>query len=588
MTSTASLAMLLVAAMVSASLLGVLGLAGSLLFRRLWAHAPYLAPAYGLLAIGAAGTVVFFAWVLAPTAGTACGFLTLLLAVAGLALHGRRLHRQGLLTGLLPSGANLTLVALGLLVLTLGLLMLWGAPSDLYYAARERFSHPLPNDNELPAIIAARLLEGSDPRVPIGSWISSDRPPLQSGLLLLVQGDTAWTPVPALTQSFATSVVCQLAWVPAVYALARALRFTPRGSLGATVFAGLSGTVLVNTVFSWPKLLSAGFVLAALALALDLRDRAHGRRAVTVAIAGLAAFGLLSHGAALFAFPALAVALWWARRSLSVAGLAAGGLLALVLYAPWLAYQRLYDPPGDRLLKWHLAGVTEVDDNSFASTLVTAYRELSFGTWVEYKLANLAVPVGLFPPPGSRALGILSDLRAEQFYSVLGALSLALPPLVLMLVTAARQRRRHDPGPTPATLASGLLVACGAGVLLWCLVLFGPGTTWVHSGSHVPIILATCLPMAWLVDRSPRWAGLLGIAQLGLLALLYVPHNYPGFPALFSRRAAVTIVIALLLLAWALRRARPESSTAHDGAEASAQDGTVPVPGLRRARAEAF
>jgi hypothetical protein len=574
-TSTASLGMLLTAALVSASLLGVLGLAGSLLARPLWAHAPYLAPAYGLLSIGLAGTIVFFAWVLAPAAGATCGLLAVLLAVVGLALHAWRLHRQGLLTGLLPSATNLALVALGLLVLALGLLLLWGAPVDLYYAARERFSHPLPNDNELPAIIAARLLEGTDPRGPIGSWLSSDRPPLQTGLLLLVQGDTAWTPIPEVTQSFATSVVSQLCWVPAVYALSRSLRFSPRGSLGAIVFAGLSGTVLVNTVFTWPKLLSAGFVLAALAIAIDLRTRrVRSPFAATVAIAGLAAFGILSHGAALFAFPVLAVVLWWARRSVSVAGLATGGLLAFVLYAPWLAYQRLYDPPGDRLLKWHLAGVIEVNDDPFLGLLVSAYRNLPFGTLVENKLANLAVPLGLHPPDGSRSLGILSDLRAEQFYSLVGALSLAVLPLALMLGTAARTRWSHRLGPTPATRASGLMVACGAAVVVWCLVLFGPGTTWVHSGTHVPILLATCLPMAWLIDRAPRWAGLLGIAQLGVLALLYIPHNYPGFPALFSRRAALTAVIALLLLVWALRRTRTEGSATADGRTGpSGQDG---------------
>jgi hypothetical protein len=274
----------------------------------------------------------------------------------------------------------------------------------------------------------------------------------------------------------------------------------------------------------------------------------------------------------------LAVALWWARRSLSVAGLAAGGLLALVLYAPWLAYQRLYDPPGDRLLKWHLAGVIEQNDDSFGRTLVTAYREISFGRWVEYKLANLAVPLGLEPPAGSRSLGILADLRAEQFYSLVGALGLALVPLLLMLFSAASHRRGHRPEPTPATRSAGLLLACGAGIVLWCLVLFGPGTTWVHSGSHVPILLATCLPMAWLIDRTPRWAGLLGIAQLGLLALLYVPHNYPGFPALFSRRAAVTVVVALLLMGWALRRARAEAApTSDDRTGSSREHGRSPA-----------
>lgn len=556
---TASLPVLLVATVLAASVFGLLALVGAILTRPLWAHAAYLAPAYGLLPVGLTGTVVFFAWLVDPLAGRVCGALALLLALVVVVRGVPRLHGQGLLAGLSSPATRLVAVALGLLLLSLGLLLLWGGHFDLFWHARERFSHPLPNDNELPSIIATRLLEGSDPRVPIGGWLSSDRPPLQTGLLLLVLGETAWTPIPLITQSFAASVACQMCWMPAVYALSRALRFSPRGSLGAVAFAGLSGTVLLNTVFTWPKLLSAGFVVAALAVALDLYGRRSRGRSVTVtvAVAALAAFGLLSHGAAVFALPVLAVVLWWARRSLSVTGLVAGGFVAFVLYAPWLAYQRWYDPPGDRLLKWHLAGVIEIDDRPFLDALLTAYRNLPFRTWLEYKLANLKVPVGVLTPSDVEARGLLPALRAEQFYSMLGALSLAVLPLLLVLATAARQRWRERSGSTPTTQTAGLLVACGAAVLLWCLVLFGPATTWVHSGSHVPIVLGTCLPMAWLIDRSVAWAGVLGVAQLGVLALLYLRPNYPGE---LSWQAVVTLMAAAALLLWALTGATQAGS----------------------------
>jgi hypothetical protein len=139
-----------------------------------------------------------------------------------------------------------------------------------------------------------------------------------------------------------------------------------------------------------------------------------------------------------------------------------------------------------------------------------------------------------------------------------GAVGLAVLPMVLLMVSAARHRRDH-PG-TPVTRSAGLLLASGVGLVMWCLLLFGPGTTYVHSGSHVPILLATCLPVAWWIDRRPAWAGALGGVQLALLALLYVPHNYPGFPAAFSRKATVTVVVALAVLAWALWTARPTAA----------------------------
>ncbi|WP_225852883.1 hypothetical protein, partial [Haemophilus parainfluenzae] len=43
----------------------------------------------------------------------------------------------------------------------------------------------LPPDNILPYLFAERLYHGIDPRPLLGEWQSSDRPPLQAGLLLL-------------------------------------------------------------------------------------------------------------------------------------------------------------------------------------------------------------------------------------------------------------------------------------------------------------------------------------------------------------------------------------------------------------------
>ena len=39
------------------------------------------------------------------------------------------------------------------------------------------------------------------------------------------------------------------------------------------------------------------------------------------------------------------------------------------------AYQRYDDPPGDRLIKWHLAGVSEIDDRGSLETIVDSYTQ---------------------------------------------------------------------------------------------------------------------------------------------------------------------------------------------------------------------
>jgi hypothetical protein len=50
--------------------------------------------------------------------------------------------------------------------------------------------------------------------------------------------------------------------------------------------------------------------------------------------------------------------------------------------------QKAHDPPGDQLLKWHLAGVENVDLRSFPAVLVTAYSNVSSKKIASNKLAD--------------------------------------------------------------------------------------------------------------------------------------------------------------------------------------------------------
>ncbi len=85
------------------------------------------------------------------------------------------------------------------------------------------------------------------------------------------------------------------------------------------LFTAMTGTVLVNTVFTWPKLLSAAFVLAAIGVVIDAAAPERRLPTARLGLAGLLiAHGLLAPGAALFALPMFLGLLLFRRRALSV------------------------------------------------------------------------------------------------------------------------------------------------------------------------------------------------------------------------------------------------------------------------------
>ena len=54
---------------------------------------------------------------------------------------------------------------------------------------------------------------------------------------------------------------------------------------------------------------------------------------------------------------------------------AVSALTFFTAYLPWLLYQKYYEPPGNRLLKMHLAGAPGVDSRGFIQALLVAYHQ---------------------------------------------------------------------------------------------------------------------------------------------------------------------------------------------------------------------
>jgi hypothetical protein len=70
---------------------------------------------------------------------------------------------------------------------------------------------------------------------------------------------------------------------------------------------------------------------------------------------------------------------------------------ALVFFAlslPWLAYQRFYEPPGNRLVKWHVAGAIAPDARGVWQALTENYAQLGAKAALETRRVNAETIVG--------------------------------------------------------------------------------------------------------------------------------------------------------------------------------------------------
>jgi hypothetical protein len=217
--------------------------------------------------------------------------------------------------------------------------------------------------------------------------------------------------------------------------------------------------------------------------------------------------------------------------------------MAAALLAPWEAYRHWYDPPGNRLMRLHLAGVwTGRESDSLLQLLIDGYREAGLSGLLRNKLENVEVlwrenPAKFYYgcPPGVAAPWTWGDwqgLRRREFHNVLfalGALNLGWLPALWLLGWRGGAR-------------VGALVrwAFGMGVgglALWILVMYGPGFT---VAPHVPstfyCLVAVGLGGAlwWLAGRR-RWL-ILG-AQAAIFLWVWVitsPANSYGLPNIFT------------------------------------------------------
>jgi hypothetical protein len=504
------------------------------------------------------GYVIFWVYFFSPASGPIASWAVLLLALGTMAYRRWRGQALGQILGGLEVGWPAALMA-GIGFFYVGILMLPRQKGEISFAAQRRwFQSSLPSDNTLPQLLAEKVASGEQLRpVLYLDWQTSDRPPLQAGWQLLGRAPLrillGSEPNATDMRNQVAGIIFQLAWVPALWAFLRVTGLSRTRSYLLILSLAPAGFLLVNSVYVWPKLSAAAFTVGAFVL-LAPRARARPCLGAVIAGSGMAALAYLSHGAAIFALVGLGLVLATPRYFLGWKYALIGIAVFLLLNLPWLTFQKFYDPPGDRLIKWHLGGSTIIDSRGVLETIKTSYRVVGLGGAIEKKKENVLALFGgnfrdLINLGGKEA----TSRRSDEFYFIFRSVGWWNVGWIVGLSILLRKRwRAWDRKQTRDYLAiNGQIL--GVTSLLWVLLMFGPATTVIHQGSYyVPLMLLTLPAVILMRVHVLLWA-VIAVFNATVFFATYLPGVRGGLDWAAMGVAGVS-GLALLTMAFWLSR----------------------------------
>lgn len=375
----------------------------------------------------------------------------------------------------------------------------------------------MPPDHLLPMEVANRIYRELPLRPSLlGMWKSSDRPPLQSGIFLAQL--PFWKVYDAEVHYYLLAIFLQSLWAGAVWLFLRFAGVPRRTILLVLALCVFSGFFFLNSFYVWPKLLAAALLLIGLTFSTFTRPDYQWTTFDTVLAGAAIALALLSHTGVLLAVPGLAWVLYRHRALPGWRTAAWGAATIVLLWLPWVMYQKLYDPPGNLLMKAHLAGSID-QDHSFGQLLFDAYGKLGIEQWARNKLDNIRV---LFVPDFFRqifekdALPRYSAFSGGNFFSMFQALGLLNFGLLVRLGMRGRAARAEF------RLADRCMVAALVSTGIWCLIMFNPGSTIIHQGSLATMLLLFLALGIYLAALSPRLAWAVPAIQTLVIFPLFV------------------------------------------------------------------
>jgi hypothetical protein len=476
----------------------------------------------GLAGGGIAAFALFWMWWASPTGGALASITCIAVSAAACAWMAARIERAAWADAAPLGVAALTWLAYALFVLAFGL-----APSGFQSplnAVQQHFGLALPYDNELPFIFAQQVASDRV-AVPMSlTWLSSDRPPLQTAYFLASLATLL--PRPEVHYQVQATLL-QALWAPGLWLLLRSFGVA-RAALFAALAVGMfSGFAFIHGIFTWPKLFPVAYIAVVAAIVLNAPRETLAEGRVGVATGVCLALAMLCHPGSLFVLIGLAVALVALRRIPPPRFIVVAALTAFIVMLPWVLYQKFVDPPGNRLMKWHLADVQDVDARSVGEAVRDAYAAITFEDLVDDKVEDLKNIVGPSSAIELVAKGStvgLSDedawkLRTLQFFHIAVALGvLALAPLAWLVPRAWRTRE--------FSASLWLTTVCLVTMVPWVLVMLPRGGTVIHTGSLAVVCFLFAAAMLAFYAAS-RWLALAALVLHTLLTLDVYVRSVP-------------------------------------------------------------
>jgi hypothetical protein len=526
---------------------------------RAWAP-PHWQPLIAAACVAVAGYLLFWLYFANSTAGKVGSVMLIVWSILSL-LRGRT--RQAPIEADARAVAPL-FVAVGFFYV--GLLFLFPSSREFYNLTANRFAENLPGDNTLPHNVASALYRGETLRHPGADWLSSDRPPLQSGWMLLTWPVTAALRLDERSAGGTAAMWFQSLWIAAAFGLFRTLHVSLARARAWVLVLAFSGFFLLNTVYTWPKLSAAAFMCGAFVIGL-LPSREAGsvvasRRTEILASCVLVALAWLSHGGA--AFSVLGALPWIVARLFrgEIRTWIFGGLLFATFAVPWMAYQKFYDPPGNRLLKMHLGGQDAKDERGTWQTIRDAYVSRPWEEIVRSKAENLRFQLGIrWSLLADFTRGPAAQRAADEFFHSSRTLAWWVLGAALLPVTLLRAR------PRSAFLRAGrtqlhLMLWTLATLVVWCLLMHRNAV--VHQGSYAVLLTLFVLASTWM-----EFAGRLVIFGFAVVQAASFATTWAGANSLVrgSPQPFAVLLIAAALFGFAAIWWTAARGTATDSAE---------------------
>lgn len=431
-----------------------------------------------------------------------------------------------------------------------------------------RFLVGLPDDNVLPWNLADCVYRNNESIKECfkrgGFWLSSDRPPVFSSSIIFLLPFKLDIIYGIDFYRYAGAVI-QSTWILGLIFFLFSLGFRSSLIFFLSLLAITSGVFLINTLFLWPKLITVvPFVFGYFAL---IEDKTRSKP-LLVAMGFISlALGFLMHGGILFSILSLFLLIFcrysFSNNRIYLIRLIPYALVMVITIIPWTMYQKLYDPPGDHLLKMRMAGQRNLDDpilypnhprvkegQSLKEAIVEAYSSVPTEAIIDSKIKN--VQTLFFIPTISVDTSdfyvnfkYLNEwVKSSQFYYTFASqdftlLGILFLPYSFALVSNRQRKSLID-------LSFIAFVSFG----LWILLMFEPNATIIHQGSYFNLILILVI-LGHGAFFSPIRNILLVFHML--LFLFWIPDLNLNY-SMYQWEYLVFSVVSFLLLVFMLRK----------------------------------